>query len=151
MHARLILLFGAAAGCASGEMSRQLPDGDRPIDAPSAGDDAVPDPDAPGAPIDGPGQVPIDGPPPASGPVALLLTEVVLAPTGGELIEIANPSDQPVSLASYYLADTGLYFRLPAGAPTLDATDFIAKFPSGATISQRGVVNVAIVTAAALQ
>jgi hypothetical protein len=79
-----------------------------------------------------------------------LLTEVVLAPSGGELVEIANPSDQPVALAPYYLADTGDYFRVPAGA-TAGASDFIVTFPAGATIPPKAAITVALGTAAAFQ
>ena len=80
-------------------------------------------PDAPGhppPPIDAPeGQEP-DGsvPPMHDGPVlatgsSLLLTEVVLAPSAGEFIEIANPTGATVDLTNYYVSDSGNYFKMP--------------------------------------
>lgn len=88
---------------------------------------------------------------PASAPAQLLLTEVVLAPTPGEMIEIANPGTAAVDLSTYYLSDAGSYFRLPAGAPALDSGDFIAKFPAGAMIPGQGVITVSLDTAANFQ
>ncbi len=100
-------------------------------------------------------------PPPADGPTAgadssggggsaglLLLTEVVLAPSTGEFVEIANVGGTAVDLSSYYLSDNGNYFRLPAGAPTLDSGDFVVKFPAGASIPAHGVITVALDTTA---
>lgn len=98
-----------------------------------------------GTSIDAPGQM-IDAP--AQALLPLLLTEVVLAPSTGEFIEIANPNAQPVDLATYYLADAGLYFRIPGGAPVVDSADFIARFPAGASIPAKGVITVALDTAA---
>jgi hypothetical protein len=91
---------------------------------------------------------PIDGPPPVVAHV--LLAEVVLAPTGGEFIELVNPTGTAVDLSTYYLSDAAGYFRLPAGvaAATVDAADFIVKFPAGASIPPGGVVTVAVDTAA---
>ncbi len=86
---------------------------------------------------------PGDGPPPQTS-AKLLLTEVVLAPSMGEFIEIANPGAAPIDLSGYYLSDSGTYFRLPEGSPTVDSTDFIVKFPAGATIPPQGVITVAI-------
>lgn len=96
-----------------------------------------------------------DGGPPDSAPPTtsghLLLTEVVLAPTPGELIEIANPGTAAVDLSNSYVSDAGAYFRLPAGAPTLDGGDFIAKFPTGTSIPAHGVITIALDTAANFQ
>lgn len=86
--------------------------------------------------------------PPAMAAAPLLLTEIVLTPSLGEFIEIANPSTQPVDLSTYYLADAGAYFRLPVNAPIVDAADFLVKFPAGASIPAKGVVTVALDTAA---
>lgn len=83
-----------------------------------------------------------------TGGSSLLLTEVVLAPSAGELIEIANPSNTAVDLSTYYLSDNGGYFRLPAGLATIDSTDFLARFPAGASIAAHGVITVAIDTSA---
>lgn len=109
----------------------------------------------PGAPtgtdaaaLDAPGPVPPGDAPSGVTPARLLLTEVVLAPSTGELIEIANLGTTAVDLSTYYLADTGLYFQLPGGAPTIEASDFIVRFPAGAAIPAGGVVTVALDTAA---
>jgi hypothetical protein len=84
------------------------------------------------------------------GDAPLLLTEVVLTPSTGEYIEITNPNGVPYSLASYYLADSGNYFRVPTGA-TVDSTDFIVKFPAGAQIQAKATITVALDTAASFE
>lgn len=108
-------------------------------------DAAVIDAPAIDAPTDAPA---IDAPPPVI--ASLLLTEIVLAPTGGELIEVVNPTAAAIDLSNYYLSDAPSYFRLPAGvaAVAADTSDFVARFPSGASIPAHGVVTVAIDTAA---
>ncbi|MEI8254854.1 MAG: MopE-related protein [Deltaproteobacteria bacterium] len=70
-------------------------------------------------------------------PGHLLLSEVVLTPNAAEFIEIYNPTAHDVPLDDVYLADTDLYPLLIAttGAPTVDASDFVARFPAGATIA----------------
>jgi hypothetical protein len=75
----------------------------------------------------------------------LLLTEVCLAPSTGELIEVTNPTAGDISLAQYYLADNGNYFRIPTNAVTVDSGDFIVRFPN-AVIPAHGVITVAIDT-----
>lgn len=91
----------------------------------------------------------IDGPTPVI--ASLLLTEIVLTPTGGELVEIVNPTGAAIDLSTYYLSDAPQYFRLPAGVVAVAAenTDFVARFPAGATIAAHSVVTVAISTATA--
>jgi hypothetical protein len=78
----------------------------------------------------------------------LLLSEIVLAPDSAELIEIVNTTNQAVDLSTYYLSDSGSYFKLPTGGVTLDANDFIARFPKGAMIPGHGVIIVAVNTVA---
>jgi hypothetical protein len=141
---RFLAGFLILGGCATGGHVDEAPD-------------AAPRPDALGGTVDGPvapdvdaPTTPIDAPPPA-GAAALLLTEVVLAPSTGELVEIANPTSQTVDLSTYYLSDSGAYFRLPAGAPTVDQSDFIVRFPAGATIAPGAVITVALDTAANFQ
>jgi predicted extracellular nuclease len=78
----------------------------------------------------------------------LLLCEAVLTPSSDEFIEIANPTGSAVDLSDYYLSDDLDYALLPgqfgAGpAPTLDSSDFIARFPAGANIPPGGVLVVA--------
>ena len=84
----------------------------------------------------------------APGPSSpILLSEVVLTPDPGEMIEIVNTSSQAIDLSTYYLSDSGNYFRLPAQT-TVDVHDFIVQFPKGALIPGHGVVTVAINTPA---
>jgi hypothetical protein len=78
----------------------------------------------------------------------LLLTEVALAPPGAEFVEIHNPGTSAVSLAHYYLADNGDYWKLPAGAPNINISDFIVQFPATAMIPAGGTITVTTGTAA---
>jgi hypothetical protein len=75
----------------------------------------------------------------------LLLSEVVLAPTEGEMIEIVNTSSEEVDLSTYYLADNGGYYTLPVQA-SVQAFDFIVKFPTGAKLAGNKALVVAIDT-----
>jgi hypothetical protein len=92
--------------------------------------------------------VPMDAPPdsPATqgGGGHALLTEVALAGTGAEFIELANPTAQTIDLAHYYLSDNGNYWKLPVGAASvgLSQGDFIAQFPAGAMLAQIGRAHV---------
>lgn len=134
---RIVVLFALAA-CARGGMDhRAVPDGPPDIDAP------LPQPDAP-LPIDG-AMCPVPG---GSGP-HLLLSEITLTPAGSEFIEIVNPTGATVDLSSYYLSDNGNYWKLPKAIPSLGASDFVVRFPMGATIPANGVVTVATGTATA--
>ncbi len=163
MIARIGLVIASLAACARGGIAFVGDDGavdqhpsdaradgrpdasDETTDAPFAPADAAVDarPDAAiDAAVDAAIDAAIDAP--LSATTQLLLTEVVLAPTGGEMIEIANPSDSPVDLTRYYLSDSSAYFRLPGGNATVDATDFIVRFPAGAMIPANGVVTVAL-------
>ena len=148
------LLLGAAA-CARGGVT----DPDGPAGAIDARDvDADPDePDGPiGDPADAAPPAP-DAPPgtPDAAPpmfgVHLLLTEISLAPTPGELIEIKNPTSGTIDLTNYYVTDAPTYFRLPAGTQTVDTFDFIARFPAGSSIPAGGVITIAVDTAASFQ
>jgi hypothetical protein len=76
----------------------------------------------------------------------ILLSEIALAPTAGEMIEIVNTSTEPVDLSTYYLSDSANYYRLPVQA-SADPSDFVAKFPDGAMIGGHQVFTVAIDTA----
>ena len=84
-----------------------------------------------------------DGGLPADSP--LLLSEVVIQPNDGEMIEIVNTSNQAVDLSTYYLSDSGNYYKLPVDK-AVDTTDFIVKFPNGASIPGHGVITVALET-----
>ncbi|MBK9030163.1 MAG: lamin tail domain-containing protein [Myxococcales bacterium] len=170
MRTRLSVVVLAA--CASGSTEQPVDaarvdavvhDGAEPdgAEADAAGPDAAP-PDAATADaavvdarlVDAPAidaiplDAPVDGPPPVV--TSLLLAEVVLAPTGGEFVEIVNPTTAAVDLSNYHLSDAPQYFRLPAGvaAVAADTTDFVARFPAGASIPAGGVITVALDTAA---
>lgn len=74
----------------------------------------------------------------------LLMTEFAVTPTDAEFIEIFNPTTEVVDLTDYYLSDfvlssdpTQNYWRFVDGALVPQAgfdTDFLARFPAGATI-----------------
>jgi hypothetical protein len=83
----------------------------------------------------------VDGGLPPSSP--LLLSEVVLAPSPGEMIEIVNTSSEEVDLSTYYLTDSGGYYTLPVQA-SVQTSDFIVKFPIGAKLAGHKVLVVAI-------
>jgi hypothetical protein len=144
------------AGCASGRVAGLGDDDDPPVDA-ARPDAASPSPDAAlidaALPVTPDARSPDAAPGPDAPPVVagatLLLSEIVLAPNEGEMVEIVNPTGSTVDLSTYYLSDAREYWRLPAGAPTVDSSDVIARFPAGATIAPGGVVTVAFDTAAA--
>jgi hypothetical protein len=135
-------LLAFLAACASAREHHSADDIDDPVDAAPA-TDAAPAIDAPSAPSDGPSP---DAP--AATVAPLLLSEVSLAPNSTELVELYNPTSAPVALRNFSISDVPTYFRLPAGGATVDASDFIARFPNGATIPSHGVVTVALDTAA---
>jgi len=77
----------------------------------------------------------------------LLLTEVTVA-GGAAFIEIYNPTGQTVDLRNYYLSDHQTYFQYPAHvagnvALTFDNSDFLARFPVGASIAPGASITVA--------
>ena len=78
----------------------------------------------------------------------LLISEAVVTPTSDEFIEIANPTAAAIALDDYYLSDDEDYALLPAvtgtgPTPSIAASDFIVRFPAGATIPAGGVLVVA--------
>lgn len=162
-RASSIAALAVLAGCATGRMSS--PDAEEQSeDAMDADSDGEPDgsdqTDDTGAVDAPPLDAGVDGradaapqvvdaapdAPPAVQGTSLVLTEVALTGNPAEFIEIANPTDTAVSLSNYYLSDSGEYFRLPAGM-TLPTSDFIVKFPAGASIGPRAVITVAVSTA----
>lgn len=82
-------------------------------------------------------------------PTHLLITEIKTTDTN-EFVEIYNPTSATVDLRNYYLTDHQSYFLLPgvvAGntvQPSTDASDFLARFPVGATIAPGAVITVAM-------
>jgi hypothetical protein len=77
----------------------------------------------------------------------LLISEIVVTPSGGEYIEIYNPTNQTVSLGNVYIADLNTYYLITDGPVTVGASDFVAKFPSTASITAHAFVTVSIQTA----
>ncbi len=84
--------------------------------------------------------------------IMLLLTEIVVTPTGGEFIEIHNPTDVPIDLADVYLTDATYrnggvyYYKIVTGANAGGGTntDFHARFPAGAVIGPGAYQTVAL-------
>ena len=72
----------------------------------------------------------------------LLLSEIVVSPTVGEMIEIYNPGSSAVDLSNVYLTDatfaggSAYYYNLPTGSNAGGGGfgDFHARFPDGASI-----------------
>lgn len=139
---RLPLIVVVLGACATGGQPEVTPDSGatppQPDGAVAPTPDGSPPPDSSNPPP----------PPPPTGTV--MITEISLAPAAGEFIEIANPSGQAIDLSSYYLSDSGNYFRLPAGA-SVDSSDFIVRFPAGASIPAGAAITIAFDTAASFQ
>lgn len=99
--------------------------------------------------IDAP-DVPPDIPP--TEPQHLLLSEIQATQTQ-EFIEIYNPNDTAIDLTNYYLSDTREYWKLP-GVIALNSTiivaqsDYLLRFPTGATIPPKGIQTIAAVAIA---
>lgn len=74
----------------------------------------------------------------------LLITEVAMTPTSGEFIEIYNPTNSAIPLDNYYLADYNDYFRVVENQLTDVSSDFIVKFPAGASIEPGGILVIAL-------
>jgi uncharacterized protein len=137
----MVAMSGASA-CATAEMA--APDAPRADARVDAGDDEPDAEETRDAPL------PIDAAPPVDGSAAastLLLTEVVLTPNTGEFIEVHNPTGASVDLSNYYVTDVPTYFRLPAGTQTVDTSDFLGRFPAGASIAAGATITVAVDTA----
>lgn len=72
----------------------------------------------------------------------VLLTEIVVTPTGGEFVEIHNPTESDIDLSDYYLTDATFagggtyYYNIVTGANAGGGgfSDFLARFPDGASI-----------------
>jgi MYXO-CTERM domain-containing protein len=70
----------------------------------------------------------------ASAQSKLLLQEIYASPNEAEAVAIVNPGAAAVTLSDYYLADFSAYYQvvISAAAP---ASDFLVRFPAGATIA----------------
>ncbi|GAB4374976.1 MAG: hypothetical protein Kow0042_20010 [Calditrichia bacterium] len=74
----------------------------------------------------------------------LLISEVQVAPSAEEFIEIFNPNPFPLGLDSIYLSDYNTYYLVVNNTFTTNTTDFLVKFPSGTTIDSAGVIVIAL-------
>lgn len=84
------------------------------------------------------------GTPRAFSDTHLLISEVK-ATGSGEYIEIYNPLNITVDLSNYYLSDHLRYSTITQLITDLSGTtDFIVRFPKGATIPAHGVITVAM-------
>ncbi len=87
----------------------------------------------------------------------LLITEISVTPTDGEFVEIYNPTDQSVDLSNYYLYNStygpnGVYFyNIPTGEGygADSNSDFVVKFPDGASIAPGQYITIAVASASA--
>ena len=137
----LMLLCGALAACGDDTVrdsadARGRADARPVVDADPSAPDARADA-APGSP-----DAAVDAPPASN--THLLLSEVKTV-DASEFIEIYNPGAAAVDLTNYYLADTSAYFRVPENAANpinVDNSDFISRFPAGASIPAGGTVVV---------
>lgn len=156
-HAWLVpVAMVAAQGCARGSATAPADGAGVTDDANRSGGDARPGADGSVDAFENPlhADAPVadaaaDAPPAVAG-TTLVLSEVVLAPNQGEFVEIYNPTAAAVALTGYYVTDSGNYFTLPAGGAAA-TSDFIAKFPAGASIGPHTAITVAIDTAAMFQ
>jgi hypothetical protein len=68
----------------------------------------------------------------------VVISEVAVAPAGGEFVEIWNRGASAVALDHCYLSDNSAYYGIATGQPWnpvgTPETDFLAQFPAGATI-----------------
>ncbi len=82
----------------------------------------------------------------------LLLSEVIVTPTGGEFVEIYNPNGTAVDLTNVYLSDATFagggtyYYNIVTGSNSGGGSfsDFHARFPDGATIASGEYQTVAL-------
>ena len=87
----------------------------------------------------------------------LLITEVVTGPTDGEYVEVHNPTSSPIDLSNVYVSDSRDYACYLGRACTIagraaDAiggSDFVARFPAGATLAPGAYAIVAVTRDAA--
>ncbi len=79
----------------------------------------------------------------------LLITEFVVTPTAGEFVEIHNPTANSLDLSNYYLTDevfnnNNNYINVVKGNFTAFTSDFMVKFPNGASIAPKQFVTIAV-------
>jgi len=74
----------------------------------------------------------------------VLLSEIALAGVGAEFLEVTNPTTQAFALDQVYLSDAGDYWKQPVGGISLNAADFIVKFPAAASLAPGATITIAI-------
>lgn len=133
---KYLMIALATASCSSGTTT--LPKID-------AGTDASLDGSSDAAAVDtGPPDTGVD----ASVAGHLVISEIGVAPAAGEFIEIYNAGEAAVDLGSYFLSDNATYFKIAAGTPwnpplATPGTDFLAQFPTGATLAPGAAISIA--------
>ncbi len=81
----------------------------------------------------------------------LILSEIVVAPTASEFIEIHNPTATAVMLDQVYLADYGSYYLVATGSGPPGQFDFRVTFPAGSTIAAGGHIVISTQSASEFQ
>ena len=79
----------------------------------------------------------------------LLISEFVVTPTAGEFLEIYNPTANAIDLSNYYLSDevfnnNNNYINVVKGNFTAFGSDFLVKFPNGASIGPKQFLTIAV-------
>ncbi len=79
----------------------------------------------------------------------LLLSEIVVTPTGGEFVEVYNPTDETVSLSGVHMSDFKSYYTIAGGSVSLNDSDFLLQFPATASIAAHDFAVVSLESATA--
>lgn len=79
----------------------------------------------------------------------LLISEFVVTPTAAEFVEIYNPTASAIPLDNYYLSDevfnnNNNYINVVKGNFAAFSSDFLVKFPSGASIGPKQFLSIAL-------
>lgn len=82
----------------------------------------------------------------------ILISEIVVTPTGGEFIEIYNPNDYDIDLSNFYVTDATYasggqyYYNIVTGANYGGGSsgDFHSRFPTGSTITSGEYQTIAL-------
>lgn len=81
----------------------------------------------------------------------LLLSEVVVAPTGAEMVEIYNPTNSAAPFDDHYIADFNTYYAITTGGAIPSSADFLARFPANSSVAAGGFVVVSLESATAFK
>lgn len=77
----------------------------------------------------------------------LLLSELLVSPTGAEFVEVLNVGGGVADLGEVYLADYGTYHEIATAGGLPATSDFRARFPAGATLEPGAVAVVSLESA----